>query len=349
MEHCPIEVWQRIMTFACTDGGYTGNSLSLVSRFMRNTALPVRFHSIAVTAEYNLLTLSKQLSRLSGIVNIRHLFISVYVVLWGPRATPEERRSSLKSAIEYILTRAAPTLCTLILHRPEGFGILQSALHFPALTDLSLPSLRPHDALVDAMNTGEHVNTMTRRPFPVVERLHLTDCFATRDAVWDDICNLFPTITALQLSGVQNYSSLPIFLRTLLNVPDHKHLPGCGGNDAKGKASHSSIAATIRAAELRAHLSNLRCVSVQPAILEDDEWCSTGPSAHALMVDGLHCIVRCCVGDKGPGRGRFCLERMKPYTTYEALGDWLSIVNGGDGPWASGSEAQPPPRGDDSV
>ncbi|KAL1945739.1 hypothetical protein VTO73DRAFT_1741 [Trametes versicolor] len=50
MDTLPLETLQRIFQLACTDGGRTGNSLSLVSRGIHSAARTTRFHSIALIA-----------------------------------------------------------------------------------------------------------------------------------------------------------------------------------------------------------------------------------------------------------------------------------------------------------
>ncbi|OBZ70278.1 hypothetical protein A0H81_09707 [Grifola frondosa] len=52
MAHCdvPLELWRNIFTLACTDGGFTGISLALVSKHFHAASLPVRLHSLALTS-----------------------------------------------------------------------------------------------------------------------------------------------------------------------------------------------------------------------------------------------------------------------------------------------------------
>ncbi|KAI0823336.1 hypothetical protein BC628DRAFT_1490038 [Trametes gibbosa] len=50
METLPLETVQRIFELACTDGGSTGFSLSLVSRDFSAIARKIRFHSVALAA-----------------------------------------------------------------------------------------------------------------------------------------------------------------------------------------------------------------------------------------------------------------------------------------------------------
>ncbi|KAF8649355.1 hypothetical protein AX16_005864 [Volvariella volvacea WC 439] len=44
----PPETWERIFSLACTDGGYTGRSLSLVSRKCHSLSQSARYHSVSI-------------------------------------------------------------------------------------------------------------------------------------------------------------------------------------------------------------------------------------------------------------------------------------------------------------
>ncbi|KAI0780290.1 hypothetical protein C8Q74DRAFT_755798 [Fomes fomentarius] len=51
MDRLPIEVLEHIFQFACSDGGYTGCSLSLTSKAVHAVAQSARFHSVALVME----------------------------------------------------------------------------------------------------------------------------------------------------------------------------------------------------------------------------------------------------------------------------------------------------------
>ena len=51
MDCLPVETLQQIFKLACIDGGYTGCSLALTSRFVRRAAQSTRFHSITLKAD----------------------------------------------------------------------------------------------------------------------------------------------------------------------------------------------------------------------------------------------------------------------------------------------------------
>jgi WD40 repeat protein len=48
MDRCPAEIWQRIFLLACTDGGRTGRSLSLVSKYIRDVSKRYKLQSICI-------------------------------------------------------------------------------------------------------------------------------------------------------------------------------------------------------------------------------------------------------------------------------------------------------------
>ncbi|KAI0633762.1 hypothetical protein C8Q77DRAFT_1157926 [Trametes polyzona] len=50
MDTLPVETVRHIFKLACTDGGPTGNALSLTSKGIRAASRPIRFHSLALIA-----------------------------------------------------------------------------------------------------------------------------------------------------------------------------------------------------------------------------------------------------------------------------------------------------------
>jgi hypothetical protein len=46
MDQTPSELWEKIDSFACTDTGFTGHSLSLVSKYVQETSKSVKLQSI---------------------------------------------------------------------------------------------------------------------------------------------------------------------------------------------------------------------------------------------------------------------------------------------------------------
>ncbi|KIM79213.1 hypothetical protein PILCRDRAFT_74632, partial [Piloderma croceum F 1598] len=48
LNHCPLEICFQIFALACTDGGYTGRSLSAVSRYIHDTSSSYKFQSVTL-------------------------------------------------------------------------------------------------------------------------------------------------------------------------------------------------------------------------------------------------------------------------------------------------------------
>ncbi|KZT20187.1 hypothetical protein NEOLEDRAFT_1076085, partial [Neolentinus lepideus HHB14362 ss-1] len=48
MDRLPVELWTRICGFACTDDGFTGRSLSLVSKYVYEVSDHCRYQSVAL-------------------------------------------------------------------------------------------------------------------------------------------------------------------------------------------------------------------------------------------------------------------------------------------------------------
>lgn len=77
MEHCPTELLHDIFSLACNDGGFTGRSLSMVSRTIRQKSRNFRFYSIACRGTAQTIAFASVLDNTPPQFRvIRHLFIS---------------------------------------------------------------------------------------------------------------------------------------------------------------------------------------------------------------------------------------------------------------------------------
>ncbi|KDQ62120.1 hypothetical protein JAAARDRAFT_449788 [Jaapia argillacea MUCL 33604] len=91
LETCPPEICQQIFQLACLDGGFTGRSLSLVSRYIHSSAASVRYQSISVEGLDQILALTSIL-KVKEIQHrrVHHLFLSHCP---PPRPYPPRTRS----------------------------------------------------------------------------------------------------------------------------------------------------------------------------------------------------------------------------------------------------------------
>ncbi|OJT05594.1 hypothetical protein TRAPUB_3607 [Trametes pubescens] len=115
MDTLPPEILQRIFEFACTDGGHTGHSLSLVSKAIRETARTTRFHSVALAASPRRLQTFVRLyarerecdpARGGYKPRIQHLHVAFPHIL--PRASAAPRRRSLSPPLQRSASTTPP-------------------------------------------------------------------------------------------------------------------------------------------------------------------------------------------------------------------------------------------------
>ncbi|KAJ7252496.1 hypothetical protein C8J57DRAFT_1187556 [Mycena rebaudengoi] len=63
MNQAPPEICAHIFSFACTDSGYTGRSLSLVSKYFHEVSKPAKLQSIALYGRAQILAFAALLDR----------------------------------------------------------------------------------------------------------------------------------------------------------------------------------------------------------------------------------------------------------------------------------------------
>jgi hypothetical protein len=171
MEHCPTEVLHEIFALACTDGGYTARSLSLVSRIIYQKSRYSRFHSVACHGAAQTLRFAAILQKTPPHFRVvRHLFLacsykdevntthgysSIPIIpsptCFGQGGQPasilcgtNSRRlipfiDTMRSIINLILTTVAPTLYTLSMYTDwPSWNILALPPFLPVLIELSI-------------------------------------------------------------------------------------------------------------------------------------------------------------------------------------------------------------------
>ncbi|KAF9481345.1 hypothetical protein BDN70DRAFT_831326 [Pholiota conissans] len=119
MDRCPPEICSEIYAFACLDGGRTGRSLSLVSKFTNETSKPYKLQSISLIGHAQIYAFADLVERTpEHLRRVKSIFVSAHsretAIL--PRAVAPEyhRRSEVYAALKRILTAIAP--CVEIAH-----------------------------------------------------------------------------------------------------------------------------------------------------------------------------------------------------------------------------------------
>lgn len=187
MERCPPELHSYICSLACTDDGYTAQSLSLTSKYFAQITHPYVYQSICVSDSSRIRILAHKLQNIPPHQRrIRHLFIC---------DTSGDR--DLVTPITSILSLASSTLETLALvaSSPLTSTSLIARLfrtQFPRLYELTISGHYPFPS-----------SSSTSPRFPSLERLHL---LGNRNP--HGLLNLgslessMPALTHLRLSGL---------------------------------------------------------------------------------------------------------------------------------------------------
>ena len=223
----PIELLAQIFTYACTDGGYTGCSLSLVSKHIRAASRGARFHSVSLTRAS-----AEQVSQFSS-----HL-LAECALSNGTGAAPRVKHLCLTAAkrsvghleqstatagdtelvhfitdVMTLLTIIAPNLLTLSLVSRLPLYIAGLPLpdirkvSFPILEELSIVGHRLlFPPLSDDTSGADPVGSQT--VFPNLTHLHWTcEDFPSRNTLslrpWIDAA---PQLTHFRISNLNRHA-----------------------------------------------------------------------------------------------------------------------------------------------
>jgi hypothetical protein len=234
----PAEVWGKIFELSCNDGGQTGRSLALVSRYMNAVSKPYQYQSIilvgprAIEHFANLLTSQPEYRR------VKHLFMSTFrpdptvldfilqVPLQPqnkPPVSPSPHRylpdlvlktnHTILSDMYRILEFIAPSIRNLHIlmdfYREEIFF----PMAFPKLEELSIQG-----PFHDHYDCNEEFCDTLYPSIPSLRRLYLTDVFTCiNDRTYLAIRHYAPYLTHLRIQCADGYiESSRTFLRQLL-------------------------------------------------------------------------------------------------------------------------------------
>ncbi|KZT20210.1 hypothetical protein NEOLEDRAFT_1151504 [Neolentinus lepideus HHB14362 ss-1] len=179
MNQLPVEAWQVIFGYACTDDGTTARSLSVACRYFREASKSVRFQSLKLLGMHQLRAFSAITAQETD-VRVRFLFISdarptppgepqdadVQPVLRD--RLPGEQVQERDTFIRAILESAAPTLEVLFLGLRSGRSYLLTPVCLPALRELSVYGT--YSYATDTITPGLH-------PFTKLKRLHFNGSY----------------------------------------------------------------------------------------------------------------------------------------------------------------------------
>ncbi|KAF7974266.1 hypothetical protein HWV62_13054 [Athelia sp. TMB] len=217
MDRAPSEIWAKIFSFACTDSGFTGRSLSLTSTFFRLACEPYRLQSIAAFGPHKILAVDHILSVVPAHQRrVRYLFISLHSIDHSISDVDEDvEEEPAVVAVRGIMELVADTLEVLGLNlTPWSFGD-ETVIPMPRLTDLisnNYPLQQNHD-LFEALGPPPHdspnppvLEIPSPPAFPRLRSFHLTKAMEVSNYthMFDGISKLMPSLTHIKFSETKD-------------------------------------------------------------------------------------------------------------------------------------------------
>ncbi|KAF7981959.1 hypothetical protein HWV62_30759 [Athelia sp. TMB] len=206
----PPEIWYKIASYACTDGGATGLSLSRVSKLIRASTVALKLQSVSIHGHGQVIAFHKLLLRTpSSLRRTRFLYIS-----FGPTSvvvgihTPDRMMSPVEidhqeiqqasDACGGILEEVSESLEILYLNVPVAHFRPLSVDSFPKLVEMTSDGLA---GLAESFETGDEPH---RPPCPRLRRWHLMCESGTHPTtLLIYLHNIAPAITHLRFSRIQ--------------------------------------------------------------------------------------------------------------------------------------------------
>ncbi|KIM92125.1 hypothetical protein PILCRDRAFT_112743 [Piloderma croceum F 1598] len=219
LERCPPELARHIFQLACTDTGYTGRSLSLVSRYIHATSKPVKLRCICVrglrqmeafaTILENTAPEFRRVRDLCITDHRKRLFavegeiITEEVVKEMPIMVTEDAKVKVtdledvrSDALRRIISMVAPSIVTLSIY----FAVCARAhckIPFPLPRLVELTTLLNFKTIDLAVFTLESF-----RPYPSLRRWNTNGLNVYPDYLFGHITRVAPALTHLRLANI---------------------------------------------------------------------------------------------------------------------------------------------------
>ncbi|KAI9064878.1 hypothetical protein FKP32DRAFT_550474 [Trametes sanguinea] len=331
-----VEILQQIFAYACTDGGYTGYSLSLVSRYCYDVVQPLRLHNVALFSILQIESFADYVERechSSSQYRVYHLFLSTWhdgeriaqtkasvtsqhhLNHLSPSQHPSSRRPSewsrtrddldkrLSAVLPRLLRAVALDLRTLSLVHAWELRAVALPCPFPRLREFT--SCGPFPRLPGS----DGALSLPPPCFPAARRVHVI-CPTVSLVPW---AHHTPALTHLRLSDVTDLAStLPYELQIAL----------CFGAGNKRRSVVRPVFAELQQVRLQ-----LRS--------PDESECSTTAANHEMFVERLRkAQVQCGAKLELVHRRRSC----DGYWNERLRQDWMNGVVGESGGWMAGEQ-----------
>jgi hypothetical protein len=337
LDSCPAELSDRIFEFACTDAGYTGRSLSLVSKYVNQTSKRYMLQCIALHGVDKIVAFVGVLERTSKeLRRVRHLFIcdgdldddgrmsmhsasSLLLSHMGhPRKPclrsldPEEVGSipfdqGTMKGISTILFLISPTIETLCLYfQSRKWMRFPCYTHHLTWTLRRIPSLPRLSELTIGHSPQLPEDYLAFADMSIMPSLRRLCLWGTIEAhkLWEHIPRFAPSLTHLRLPGTaDNIYTARSFLRCFPNRPQLR-------------PTLSKIYVQQEALPCLAisYVWDLRAISyIQWAACKDER---------LVLLDSDLAVAKYGLLDPADVSGYEIMKR-----------EWLSRISGGDGCW----------------
>lgn len=197
MDRCPAEIWSHVFSYACQDGGATGCSLSLTSKYIHETSKSVRHRSVAlcgvtkISCFYHLLKREKTNPITYLFVSDDELFENATCSTRNVLCTSSRVDPPVTVQISSILRSNAASLSSLSIASFHFAPQLLPSTQFPLIVDLSFVSLGKRDQVSPPQPPPEALPV-----FPHLKRLRLVDVDD-----FDQLSLVSPSLTHLHITG----------------------------------------------------------------------------------------------------------------------------------------------------
>ena len=219
MDGCPNEILGLIFQEACADGGRTGRSLSLVSRYIHDTSRRYAFQSIALYGSHQLFAFASLLDGANPEDRgIHHLYLTDRRRVWMEYLPGQDREQQLRergvtedfhvndplreysfSAILRIFKASSSTLQTLVLLFDQyDKPLLSDAVSFPNLHELTI-----HTSNIAHNAQSEIPQCLSLRRLHVIQDAFLSLPIAK------SVSRLAPLLTHLRISHLLPNAVVP--------------------------------------------------------------------------------------------------------------------------------------------
>lgn len=234
MNRCPPEICLEIFAFACTDDGYTGRSLSLVSTFFHDISQPVQLQSVAVYGANQMHAFACFLQdRPPHLRKVHHLFVTDRERVEHPHQPhdtlededADEFFDNMHFFLTSILSDISTTLQTLVLNLCVNYFITDAPLlpvDLPMLLELTVHGGPIEESFLRSCQAKR------------LQRLHIASHFQLPDDLGSCLRRISPSLTHLRISGVYgsgDYGDLLDVLRGAVSVWSKRAIPE--GEDQK--------------------------------------------------------------------------------------------------------------------